>query len=82
MQQMDAKLKNPFHSMLYWVKGEVADIKSMNQALDTRVTLAQNMQKTSQKKESTQRELDNVLGGKTSFKTLFKTTSEKTNYSQ
>jgi hypothetical protein len=58
MQQMDSKLKNPFHSMLYWVKGEVADIKSMNQALDTRVTLAQNMQKTSQKKESTQKELD------------------------
>jgi hypothetical protein len=29
MQNMDAKLKNPFNNMLYWVKGEIADIKSM-----------------------------------------------------
>jgi len=40
---MDAKLKNPFNNMLYWVKGEIADIKSMNQALDTRLTLTQTM---------------------------------------
>ena len=29
MQLMDSKLKNPFTNMLYWVKGEISDIKSM-----------------------------------------------------
>lgn len=78
---MSDKLKNPFYNMLYWVKGEIADIKSMNQALETRVTLLQTMVKTSTKRESTQKELDSLQGGKTSFKTFFKSTNEKQSYS-
>jgi hypothetical protein len=33
MQAMREKLKNPFTSMLYWVKGEIVDIKSMEECL-------------------------------------------------
>jgi len=39
MQSMQDKMKNPFYNMLYWVKGEISDIKAMEDALHSRLNL-------------------------------------------
>ena len=45
-------MKNPFYNMLYWVKGEISDIKAMEEALQSRLILTGTMHKTQSQKES------------------------------
>lgn len=77
------RLKNPYTHLFYWVKGEMTDCLALQQAIGAR--LGQNitiLTKLKSKALSALDELQKVQGGKTSFKTMFKSSKEKEQFSE
>ena len=74
------QMQNPFTQIFYWVKGQVADIKAMRDALVSRDNILNVIQKIKTKKASVVRELENSSSGRTTLKTFFKSSNEKQNY--
>ena len=79
-QKTSELLQNSFNSTFYWVKGQVADVKAMRDALVSRDNILQVIQKIKAKKLSVQKELDNSVNGRTTLKTFFKSSNEKQSY--
>ena len=65
-------LKNPYHGMYHWIKGEIFDIEAVVRALDTKDKIQATINKQEKKKKSTQEDLDNVTTGRKTVKTMFK----------
>ena len=70
-------LLNPFTAVFYWIKGQVADVKAMRDALVSRDNIKAVIQKIRAKRSSVQRELENVMNSRTTLKTFFKSSNEK-----
>eukprot|EP00347_Sterkiella_histriomuscorum_P006955 403350798 len=81
LKEMCEKTQNPFASLYYWVKGEILDVQTFQDSIQQRYQLTVLIQKLSTKKLTQQTELDKLLGGKKSLRTLFKSSNEKQNYS-
>lgn len=53
-------LKNPYRDAYYWLKGELLDIKGMNEALMGREQVVKMLSNTESKKRSDQTELEKM----------------------
>jgi len=69
-------LRNPFTDLYHWVKGEWFDLVAIKNACETRAEVAKSITKLQARKESTQKNLDNVNQGKKTMGTLFKSSSD------
>ena len=70
-------IRNPFRDAYYWLKGELLDLKGLNEALSGRETVVKQQSATESKKRSDQQELEKLSQGKTTLKSLFKSKSSK-----
>lgn len=71
--------KNPFRDAYYWIKGELLDIKGMNEALQGREQVVKMLSATESKKRNDQQELEKLNLGKKTLKSIFKSKSSKEN---
>lgn len=71
--------KNPYRDTYYWIKGELLDIKGMNDALLGREQVVKMLSATEGKKRSDQSELEKLSQGKKTIKSIFKSKSSKEN---
>ena len=69
--------KNPYKDAYYWLKGELLDLKGINEALLGREQVVKQQSACESKKRSDQAELDKLNQGKTSIKNIFKSKSSK-----
>jgi hypothetical protein len=73
---------NPFLPLLYFVKGEIQDIKAMLETVQSRGNLIGEIKKISIRRVTTTKELEEKIQGSltlslSTFKTLFKNNEEK-----
>lgn len=59
---------NPFREIIMWIKGEMQDMLSMQEALDGRERLIKEKQATESKMRSRQSEVDVMSAGKKTLK--------------
>jgi dGTP triphosphohydrolase len=71
------QLRNPYKDAYYWLKGELLDLKGLNEALLGRETVVKQQSNAESKKRSDQQELEKLSQGKTTLKSLFKSKSSK-----
>lgn len=71
--------KNPFREAYLWLKGELLDLKGINEALLGREQVVKMQAATESKKRSDQVELEKLSQGKQTLKTFFKSKSSKEN---
>ncbi len=72
-------MKNPYRDAYYWLKGELLDIKGMNEALLGREQVVRMLSTTESKKRTDQAELEKLSQGKKTIKSIFKSKSSKEN---
>ena len=75
--QQSKTLKNPFKDAYYWLKGELLDLKGLNEALTGRENVVKQQSASESKKRSDQQELEKLSQGKTTLKSIFKSKSSK-----
>lgn len=73
-------MKNPFNHLYYWVKGEILDVMAFQESLAQRNQITTMLQKTISRKAGLTSELEKLIGGRKSIRTLFKSRSEKDTY--
>lgn len=81
-EQMDIthkQWKNPFREAYYWLKGELLDLRGINEALLGREQVVKMQSNVESKKRSDQVELEKLSQGKTTLKSIFKSKSSKEN---
>ena len=71
--------KNPYREAYIWLKGELIDIRGINDALAGREAVMKNQGMVMSKKRSDQAELDKLNAGKKSMKNFFKSKTAKEN---
>ncbi|CDW91301.1 px domain containing protein [Stylonychia lemnae] len=69
--------KNPFKDAYYWLKGELLDLKGINEALLGRELVVKQQSQCESKKRTDQQELEKLSQGKTTIKSIFKSKSSK-----
>jgi hypothetical protein len=67
---------NPFDWLYYWCKGEIYDLKSLVTAIDQLNGLEKMLRKANVKKLETANDLGNMQEGKTTIRTVFKSSSD------
>lgn len=77
--QQNKSLRNPYKEAYYWFKGELLDLKGINEALAGREMVVKQQSATESKKRSDQAELEKLSQGKTTLKSFFKSKSSKEN---
>lgn len=70
---------NPYKAAYLWFKGELLDMQGISEALAGRDTVIKQQQSVEGKKRSDQSELDKLVLGKTTLKSIFKSKSGKEN---
>lgn len=78
MENLRDNLSNPFDWMYYWCKGEIYDIKALVQAISQREAFEKQLRKLKQKRSDANEDLGNLEGGKTTMRTVFKSSSDTT----
>jgi len=71
--------KNPYKDIYIWLKGELLDLKGMNDAIQGRETVVKLQIATEQKKRNDMTEVDKLSAGKATLKSFFKSKSSKEN---
>lgn len=71
MQQLSQTV-NPYLNLFFWVKAQIADIKSLSSAMEFRDGIIGKLQRRAKKQESRKEDLDNVTMGRKTLKTLLK----------
>lgn len=71
------KWKNPYKDAYLWLKGEYLDIKGMYEAINGREQVMKSQLATQQKRKTDETELNKLSEGKTTFKSLLKSKSQK-----
>lgn len=71
--------RNPFREAYIWLKGELLDLKGLNEALLGREQVVKQQSATESKKRNDQYELEKLSQGKTTLKSIFKSKSSKEN---
>jgi len=69
-------LRNSFIEVFHWVKGELFDMRALSWAINKRRWVESNRNALLKKKESTQKDLDNLNAGKKTLGTVFKSASD------
>lgn len=77
MDHTQKQWKNPFKEAYYWLKGELLDLKGLNESLLGREQVIKQLASTEQKKRADQVELEKLTQGKTTIKSIFKSKSSK-----
>jgi len=72
IDKFNGGIKNPYFNLFHWVRGEIFDIEAVVEAMKHREAQQSNIIKNEKKKVNTQQNLDNVVAGRKSVKTLFK----------
>lgn len=67
---------NPFDWLYYWCKGEIYDLKSLVGAIDQLAGFEKQLRKTTAKKFETAEDLGNMQEGKTTMRTVFKSSAD------
>jgi hypothetical protein len=70
-------LKNPYKEAYYWLKGELLDLKGLQQAMAGREAVVKKLADAEAKRRSDQVEHEKLTQGKTTLKSLFKSKSGK-----
>lgn len=70
-------MKNPFKEGYYWLKGELLDLKGLQQAMAGRDAVVRKLADAESKKRSDIVEHEKLSQGKTTLKSLFKSKSGK-----
>jgi hypothetical protein len=76
-QNQIKSLKNPFKEGYYWLKGELLDLKGLQQAMAGRDAVVSKLANAENKKRSDIVEHEKLSQGKTTLKSLFKSKSGK-----
>jgi len=76
-QNQIKSLKNPFKEGYYWLKGELLDLKGLQQAMAGRDAVVRKLADAESKKRSDIVEHEKLSQGKTTLKSLFKSKSGK-----
>ena len=71
--------KNPYKDAYLWLKGELLDLRGINEALLGREQVVKQQSSAESKKRSDQQELEKLTQGKTTLKSVFKSKSSKEN---
>ena len=77
VQKTEKKAKNPYRDAYIWMKGEYLDVQGMYDCLQGREGVMKAQLQTEEKKKSDQKELDKLSQGKTTFKSILKSKSQK-----
>ena len=77
VQKSEKKAKNPYRDAYIWMKGEYLDVQGMYDCLQGREGVMKAQLTTEQKKKDDQKELGALSAGKTTFKSLLKSKSQK-----
>ena len=72
-----ARWCNTFRHAYIWVKGELLDIKGMNDAIEGRLSIIKKLSEVINKQATDQKDLDDLMAGKTTIKNFFKTKNNK-----
>jgi hypothetical protein len=67
-------------SILHWVKGQIADVKAMEECILQRANLIAQIPKIKARRNQLARDHESAVVGRTTFKTFFKSTNEKKSY--
>lgn len=79
VQQTYKNLRNPYREAYLVLKGELLDLKGMADALSGREGVVKQQSSTESKKRSDQMELEKLSQGKTTIKSIFKSSKSKEN---
>ena len=79
VDQTHRGLKNPFREVYMVLKGELLDLKGMADALAGRETVVKQQSACESKKRSDQQEVEKLSQGKTTLKSIFKSSKSKEN---
>lgn len=77
VEKAEKKAKNPYRDAYIWMKGEYLDVQGMYDCLQGREGVMKAQLSTESKKKEDQKELDKLSAGKTTFKSLLKSKSQK-----
>lgn len=77
VENAEKKAKNPYRDAYIWMKGELLDVQGMFDCLQGREGVMKAQLSTEQKKKDDEKELSKLSAGKTTFKSLLKSKSQK-----
>ena len=77
VEKAEKKAKNPYRDAYIWMKGEFLDVQGMYDCLQGREGVMKAQLTTEQKKKDDEKELSKLSAGKTTFKSLLKSKSQK-----
>lgn len=72
MTHLNSNLRNSFVEVYHWVQGELYDISSIVQAVASRAQIEKDLVALQKKKQSTQKDIDDLNAGNKSVGTVFK----------
>jgi predicted nuclease with TOPRIM domain len=70
-------VKNPYREAYLVIKGELLDLKGMSETLQGREMVVKQQSSTESKKRSDQQEMEKLQMGKTTLKSIFKSSKSK-----
>jgi len=74
--------RNPFMNFYFWIKSEMMDLDAIQEAINARNRLIEQRQKLVNKQRNDEQQLSNLMSGKKTLKTIFKSNSSKENTAQ
>ena len=76
LQELTGNLQNPYIDLYHWSKGEIFDLQAVMFSVKTRNDCEKQIRELEKKKQSTQRDLQDVSAGNKTVSTLFKSSSD------
>ena len=80
MTDLKSNMKNPVEWMYWWCRGEIYDIKAIQQAIEQRDNLEKAQIKAKQKVADLREDLEKITQGKSSMRTVFKGSNDTAQY--
>jgi hypothetical protein len=79
LELLSSAAPNPFKHVKNWVKGEILEIEAILEAIAMKEAMVSRKQKSENKKQSNQNNVDKISNGKFTMKGLFKNKEGKAN---
>lgn len=76
LQELTSNLQNPYIDLYHWSKGEIFDLQAVMSSVKQRSECEKAVRELEKKKQSTQKDLQDVSAGNKTVTTLFKSASD------
>ena len=76
LQELTSNMQNPYIDLYHWSKGEIFDLQAILSSVRQRTECEKAVRELEKKKQSTQKDLQDVSAGNKTVTTLFKSSSD------